>query len=784
MNLKTGTRLGPYEIVAPIGAGGMGEVYRAVDTRLGRTVAVKTLPNEFADDAKLKIRFQREAKAISALNHPHICTLYDVGDSYLVMEYCDGKTLSQRIAEGALPLEEVLQYGIEIADGLDNAHRQGIVHRDLKPSNIMITSGGVKLLDFGLAKQKVFDSSSDSTTVELVTEDGKIIGTIQYMSPEVLLGKPADTRSDIFALGLILYEMLTGKRAFDGTTKASIIAAILEREPVPVSEHNPKTPPALDLLIRACLAKNPEERVQTANDVRLQLRTIADGGQQPLTPRARLHTATAGPRSHRRLAAGAALAVIIAIGAGVLVWHEQRAAAIAPIRSLVVLPFENISKPDDEYLVAGMHNGVIGELSQISGLRLISRTSAMHYKDAKKTIPEIARDLNVDGVVEGSVLRSGNGVRILVTLIRARPEEKQMWSKTYERGLDGVLAIQSEIARAVASASKVALSSDEAVRLSKERRVNPAAYEAYVKGMFHVQKQTPEAARKGIEYLTQAVASDPADPFAYGGLALAYSTIGHGPAAPPDAFIRANAAARKAIEIDDTLPEPHAALGAIALYHDWDWPKAERELRRALELNANFAHAHRDYAWFQQIRGHLDDAIAEMNRAKNLDPLSPMYPRELAWLYRSRGRIDDAIREGRNAVELDPNLGIGHRFLAQVCSERGLHDEAIAAAQRAVALQPVFRYALAYVYARAGRRSEAEKILAELEASKPAPIFGWGLAEAYTALGRNDDAFRWLEKGMEWRFSWMPSIDGDPALAPLHGDPRYQALVRRLKLPT
>jgi serine/threonine-protein kinase len=748
VNLRNGTRLGPYEIEAPIGAGGMGEVYRARDTRLDRTVAVKVLTSEFAQNAKLKLRFQREARAISALNHPHICTLYDVGDSYLVMEYCEGKTLAQRIDVGPIAVEEIVRFASQIAGALDTAHRVGITHRDLKPSNIMLTGNGVKLLDFGLAK-RLSESSESAATEDMLSEVGSLIGTVQYMAPEVLRGQPADARSDIFAFGLILYEMLAGRRAFDGTSKAIVIAAILEREPAPVTELNPQTPPALDLLIRGCLEKDPEERIQTANDVGRQLRAISEGGDVAASTRVRFSS-------------------------------EPIAAAI---RSIVVLPFENLSTPDDEQLVAGIHDGVIGELSQISALRLISRTSANHYKNTDKTIPDIARELNIEAAIEGSVVRTGTDVRLQIRLVRAKPEERQVWSKTYEDGIAGVLGLQKQIVQAIASASNVALTSEEVARLRRRRPVRPETFEAYAKGMFHIRRMTPDDVQKGLAHLKQAIENDPTDPFAYGGLAVAYSIIGHGPTPRPEMFALSKAAAQKAIQLDDGLAEAHAALAATALYDDWDWAAADRKFQRTLELNPNFAHAHRDNAWFLLLKDRTDDGIAEMKRAKELDPLAAIYTGELGWLYWSAGRLDEAIREARMAVELEPNNGMISYFAAQCLAERGLHDEAIATAERAVACAPIWKFALAYAYAKAGRTSDAEKVAAEASSAQPFAIYGWGLAEAYAAMGHIDDAIRWVEYGIETRFSWMPWIPFNPALSLLRGDPRFEAIVRDFKLP-
>jgi TolB-like protein/tetratricopeptide (TPR) repeat protein len=782
VNLKSGTRLGPYEIVSPIGAGGMGEVYRARDTRLGRAVAVKVLSRELAGDARLKSRFDREARTISALNHPHICALYDVGDSYLVMEYCEGETLARRIARGPVPLDETLQYGLQIADALDKAHRQRIVHRDLKPSNIMLTGDGVKLLDFGLARQDL-EPSDESTTVEMLTEKGLIVGTVQYMAPEVLLGKRADSRSDLFALGLILYEMATGKRPFDGSSKPAVIGAILEREPAPLSELNPDAPPALDRLVRACLKKNPEERIPSADDVRLELRALSEGRPGSLRvlpgglPAARARRSWSRPAAV--FAAAALIAIAVVVGWG---WWRRHAAAAPRIESVVVLPFESVSKTADDYLVEGMHDGVIGELSQLAELRVISRTSAMHYKDANKTVPEIARELDVDGIVEGSVRRSGQDLHVQVSLLRARPQERQVWSRAYDRAMGGATALQTDIARGIALASKVVLTGDERARLARARGPTTEGYEAYLKGMYYVRMQTPDGARKGLEYLQEAVSRDPSDPSAHAGLALAYAILGHSPSPPPQVEDRARAEAEKAIELDGTLAEGHAALGAIAMFLDWDWPTAGRELRRALQLNPNSAETHRDYAWFLELGGPNPASIEEMKRATELDPLTTLYRADLADLYYRAGRIDDAMREARATVELDPNDPLARFAVALTCSEGGRYEEAIAAGRRAASLSPVFGFALAYAYAKAGRRDEAE-IAAQQAARSPAPITTWGLAYTYAALGDKDEALRWIERGVKARFGFLLWMKGTPGFAILQGDPRFEAIVKRLNLP-
>ena len=777
VSLKNGTRLGPYEILSPLGRGGMGEVYRARDTRLGRTVAIKILPEEFLRDPKRKSRFEREARAISALNHPNVCALYDVSDSFLVMEYCEGSTLADRIASGPLSAEDTLRYGVQIADALETAHRQRIVHRDLKPSNVMVTARGVKLLDFGLAKQDLAPSDTQ-TTAEALTEHGAIVGTVPYMAPEVLLGRAADAKSDLFAFGAILYEMFSGKRAFGGASSPEVIAAILKQEPESLTEIDPKTPPALDRLVRACLAKDPEKRLGTAEEALGELRAIAAGTEGTLAPP---RTARRSQRASRLRVAGIAAAALVAVAAGSWAWRRQ-AATSPSIRSLAVLPFENVSKPEDAYLVAGMQDGVIGELSQVSSLRLISRTSTMRYDGTKETMPEIARDLHVDGLVEGSLSRSGEDLEVRVRLVRAGQDERQVWSKSYRRGIAGVLALQTDVARGVALATRSPLTAEEKARLSREPKAATENYGTYLKGMYYVRTMTPEGAKRGIGYLEDVVARDPSDPLAHAGLALAYTILGHGPSPPPDVAVRARAEAERAIELDDTIADAHAALGAIAMFLDWDWPTAKRELRRALQLNPNLAEAHRDYAWYLDLPGPNPASIVEMKRARELDPLNALYAGDLSWLYYRAGRRDDAVREARDAVALDPKGPLEKFALAVTCSEAGLHEEAIAAGERAAAISPAWKFALAFAYAKAGRRADALRLANEAEQTI-APVSTWGLAYVYATLDDEDGALQWLEKGVASRFGFLLWMKGTPAFTSLRGNPRFEALIRSFQLP-
>jgi len=617
-----GLKVGSFEIVEMIGRGGMGVVYLAHDTKLDRSVAVKSIPAKLADDSTTRMRFHREAKLLASLNHPNIAVIYEIieqeeGANYLILEYVPGESLAQRIAREPLKLEQALSIAQQIAEAVSAAHKKGVIHRDLKPGNIKITpEGKVKVLDFGLAKASVSEAITDETTV---TQPGRVIGTPAYMSPEQTRGKPTDKRSDIWSFGCIMYQMLTGKLPFEGQTATDTLARIIEREPDWELLPN-ETPENISVLLRRCLEKDPERRLGEIADAAIEIKGT-------LTLPA---TATATPvRSLWRLALAIGLVVVaIVVGLNIGRWREKVLGGAGPgrIESLAVLPLENLTgDPEQEYFADGMTGALITELSKIGALRVISRQSVMRYKDVKKPLPEIARELNVNAVVEGSVLRVAERVRITAQLIGAVPE-RHLWADNYDRDV----------------------TPDQEARLAARRPVNPETYEAYLKGMFHLNKMTPEGTEKGLAYLHQAIENDPADPLAYAGLAGGYSIIGHGPAPSPEALPRAKAAALKALELDDTLAEAHAVLAEVKLYYDWDWAGAEQALQRALELNPNLAEAHAHYAWYLARLGRLDEGLAEMKRAQELDPLAPIYSAFLGQQYWGAGLYEEAIDEARS----------------------------------------------------------------------------------------------------------------------------------------
>lgn len=478
-----------------------------------------------------------------------------------------------------------------------------------------------------------------------------------------------------------------------------------------------------------------------------------------------------------------ALALWGLAAAGWLVLGGERAAPAGPIDSLVVLPLENLSgDPEQEYFVAGMHDALIGELAQIGALRVISRTSAMLYKDSDKSVPEIARELNVDAVVEGSVFRMGDSVRIQVQLIQALPEEGHLWAQTYDRDMSDVLAMHSEVARVVAGEVQVELTPQEEIRFASARRVNPETYELYLKGMHHLNKFTPEGFETGLSYLNRAIDSDPADPLAYAGLALAYAIMGHDPRPPPQALPRAKAAALKALELDEALAEAHEALAEVRIYHDWDLAGAGRSFHRAMELNPNLAMAHGQYAWFLTIFGRWDEALAEQKRAQELDPLAPVFTAWLGWMYLWLERYEEAMVEARKSLELNPDFPIGHYVMGTALAEKGMYEESIAAHKKAGAASPGWRWGLGITYALAGRNDEARMVLDELE-KEVYQWDTWGLAEIYATLGDRDGAFRWLEAAYQQRHSYIPWLNRFPALEPLRDDPRFQDMVGQLNLP-
>jgi eukaryotic-like serine/threonine-protein kinase len=798
MALAAGTRLGPYEILSPLGAGGMGEVYRARDTRLGREVAVKVLPTVFSADQDRLRRFEQEARAAGVLNHPNITAVYDIGTHfgapYVVSELLDGETLRERLAGASLPVRKATDYATQIAEGLAAAQEKGIVHRDLKPENLFVTKDGrIKILDFGLAKLMHTEIASagatKAPTLTAATEPGVVMGTVGYMSPEQVRGQPADHRSDIFAFGAMLYEMLSGQRAFGGATAADTMSAILKEEPPELARSRADIPPALEHIVRRCLEKSREERFQSARDLAFALRetSSASAASQSVSlpvPRSRSILWLAP------LGLVVLLAALIAVNVGGLRERLFRGGQPARIRSLAVLPLENLSRdPEQEYFADGMTEELITDLGKIRALRVISRTSAMRYKRSKKSVQEIARELDVDALVEGSVLRSGSRVRITTQLIHAATDQ-HLWSESYERDLKDVLALQSEVARSIAQQIKVALTPQEKARLAEARPVDPEAHQLYLKGRYYASKNTQEAVQKALEYIKQSIDRDPAYAVAYAALANTYAglgTTGIDALPPRETMPRAKAAALKALELDDTLAEAHANLGLVRWAYDWDWPAAEKDLKRAIELNPGLAMAHLRYANYLCSLGRFDEAVVEDKRALELDPLSLIINHAQGWPYHLSRRFDQAIERYRKTLEMEPNFARTHLRLGEVYAAKGMYREAIAEYQKFSSLGGGSTMAPALIgdaRALAGERQGALRAIEELTAeSKRRYVPSYHFAIVHAGLSDKDQAFVWLDRAYEERSQFLVDLRFEPILDPLRSDPRFADLIRRVGLP-
>ncbi|HEX9160855.1 MAG TPA: protein kinase [Thermoanaerobaculia bacterium] len=785
-----GEYLGRYEILAPISAGGMGEVYRARDTKVGRIVALKLISPQLASDAEFRLRFEREVKAISALNHPHICAVYDAGPDYLVMEYCEGKTLATRLAVGPFRIDQVIEYAIQIADALGTAHRAGIIHRDLKPSNIMITRSGVKLLDFGLATQRTESHPGQAT--QQVIERGEILGTVQYMAPETLTGSEADSQSDIFALGLVLYEMTTGKPAFTGKSKAALIAAILEHEPTPVSGLQPEVPPAFERLIQMCLTKDPAERIQTAHDVALQLRWIAER-DEPSSARTIKSRWKVQWLSAVLAFVVVALITIFAFNFADLRERVLAASGSRTITSLAVLPVMNYSgDPSQEFFADGMTAGLIADLAQISALRVISRSSIMHYKGTKETLPQIARELGgVDGIVEASMIRSGNRVQITAEMVDAR-EDRAVWAKTYERDVSDVLTLQSVLARAIAREIQVHLTPQEREQLDRARRIDPEAYETTVKAnaiLEHAMREDQFA--HAIELFQESVDRDPTYAPAWAGLAESLSALagqGFEYVAPDVVRDKAIASAEKALALDPELAEAHTARAVIAWYSEWDLEKAQQHFERALELRPGYAVAHRLYG--QLLGGPLqytNKARQHFDRARELDPLSPWNDIDIVGWWLFQGHPQKAIEEGARARERNPTLFVIPWLMGAARLNLGQPTLAVADFEAAVKLlspaRPVSAVSpLGLAYGLAGRHAEALKIIAEMEkASKDRYVSPFYLAVACSGVGQMDKAFALLDRALEEQTPNLFSRPDFPLYVAFRRDPRWKGFMDRVR---
>ncbi|MEK6323140.1 MAG: protein kinase [Acidobacteriota bacterium] len=803
-SLPANTVIAHYRILSPLGAGGMGEVYLAEDTKLDRKVAIKFLPPESTADEQAKKRLVREAKAAAKLDHPNICSVYEIGEadgrSFIVMQYVEGETLASRIHHKPLELRESLDIVVQVADALAEGHSRGIIHRDIKPQNIMITARGqVKVLDFGLAKilreREVLES--ESATQSLLSEPGMIMGTVPYMSPEQVRGETLDARSDIFSFGAVVYEVVAGRQPFAAESAAATLSAILTQEAAPLARYTADVPEELQRIVRKCLEKDRERRYQMMRDVAVDLENVRrereaaqlSGSRGEQTTRT-MAAATTDQLSSRhglfrsRLAAGIVVLALIAIAAIVyaLIPRSGPSTVRFEIKSLAVLPLENLSgDPAQEYFADGMTEAIISNLGRIRALKVISRTSVMRYKGSPKSLPEIARELNVDAVIEGSVQRSGGRVRVTAQLIHAATDA-HLWASDYDRDLTDVLKLQSEVARAVADEIRIQVTAEERARLASARSVDPQAQEAFLLGRYHFSKRNEQDLKQAIEYFERATQLAPDYAAAYAGLSDAWLQRGiFGATDFKEVESLSRTAALKAIGLDAQLAEAHISLANIKFDYDWDWAGAEQEVRRALELDPGSLQAHIVYGHLLMALGRHNEAIGEGQSAEQLDPLSSESQSALGrFLYRAR-KYEEAVPHLKRAVELEPR-SVGANFrLGDVYAQLGRYDEAIAAFERIGELrlnERNFHAGIARVYALMGRQREARQMIGGVKAD------AINIAAVYATLGDKDEAFKILEKAVEQRNSLLVFLKEDPPFEKLHSDPRWKELLRRMNFPT
>jgi serine/threonine-protein kinase len=784
MSLSVGTRLGPYEVLSTLGAGGMGEVYRARDVRLGREVAVKVLPAALARDSDRLRRFEQEARAAGRLNHPNVVAVYDIGTyegaPYVVEELLEGETLRERLSAPDRPplgAAEVIDLGIQIAQGLCAAHEQGLVHRDVKPENIFLRSDGfVKVLDFGLVKlterEPAPADSGMQTLVKLDTEPGVIVGTTKYMSPEQARGEAVDARTDVFSLGVVLYEMIAGHLPFDGPTPSDVLVAILTREPAPLSGSRGAVPDVLQRVVAAALRKSRDQRYASSRELLDDLK----GLKQKLEVEAALASSSSGTAEAR-----------VASGSGEARRPPRRARSRRSVDSLAVLPLANSGGPDAEYLSDGITESLINSLARLPKLRVVSRSTAFRYKGREVDPHEAGRELGVRAVLTGRVLRVGDALVIRTELVDVE-EDSQLWGEQYRRELTDIFALQDEISRDISEKLRPKLTGEERKRITKRYTENTEAYHLYLKGRYFTNRRTNEWLVKGVEHFQQAIAVDPSFALAYAGLADAYALLGSstGGRAPSDTYPRAKAAALKALEIDESLAEAHNSLGFFRLLYDWDWPAARLEFKRAIELNPSYAPAHDGYGFYCKALGRHEEAVAACERARDLDPLSPFFHISIGWAYYFARDYEAAIENDMKAVELDAGSAFAYWNIGLAEAQLGRKAEAVVALRRAAELSsglPAFLGHLGYVYGAAGRGAEARALLGALDQRAAREyVSPYYRAIIHVGLGQADAAFEWLERAYAERASFLAYLAVEPALDPLRGAPRFADLVRRVGL--
>nr|MBA3354738.1 protein kinase [Pyrinomonadaceae bacterium] len=811
MPLARGTRLGRYEIRSLLGAGGMGEVYLAQDTTLRRQVALKLLPADFTANKDRLRRFEDEAFAASSLNHPNILTIYEIGAEdghpFIATEFIDGESLRQHMNRGRMELSEVLEIGIQMASAVAAAHAASIVHRDIKPENTMLRRDGIiKVLDFGLAKltnQEEPSLDTEAATRALYnTAPGKVMGTVSYMSPEQARGKEVDTRTDIWSLGVMLYEMAAGRTPFESETVTDILAGIVKSAPSPLAKYAPDAPAEVERIITKMLEKNCEERYQTAKDLLIDLRHLkrrldaeaemersatsdavssvsltATNSGQTIGGTVSGSAANKGEASAARPTSSAEyvvseikrhklallVALLLVITAAIrLGFHLRARSTEVVIDSIAVLPFANTSNdPDTEYLSDGLTESIINSLTQLPRLRVIARSSVFRYKGKQVDPIAFGRELGVRAVLTGRLQQRGDNLMVSAELVDVR-DDKQVWGEQYSRKASEALAVQQEISREISARLRLKLLGEERTQPNERETTNPEAYQFYLKGRYYWNKRTAEDIKKSVKQFQQAVDKDPNYALAYAGLADSFVLL-RGEAGYPesDTLQKAKAFAQRALGIDDSLAEAHTTLAFIH-ENSWQWYEAEKGYKRAIELNPNYPTAHQWYSIHLRDVGRFDQALTEIKRAQELDPLSLVINENIAEVYLLMGQVNASIEQSKKVIELDPNFLWGHNDLGMAYLQQGRYTEALAELQKVVEGSGRVGSSLGnlgYGYAVSGKRSEALSILKELEGKyAKQEAVGKDLATVYAGLGEKDQAFAWLEKDFQARSGYLSGI--------------------------
>ncbi|HJQ23687.1 MAG TPA: protein kinase [Blastocatellia bacterium] len=760
-----------YHITSKLGAGGMGEVYLAEDSRLGRQVALKFLPASYQYDPDRRARFMKEARAASALRSPYIAAIYDIGEHdgsmFIVMEYVEGELLQTRIGRGPIAPREVIEIAEQVADALDEAHGLGIIHRDVKSANLILTPRGlVKMLDFGLAKineLRTPAASSDDFTTPLgqQTAAGLVLGTVTYMSPEQALGRDLDGRSDLFSLGIVMYEMLTGQLPFRGSSATEIIDHILHDEPTAVAQLNADTPAELERLVRKCLEKDRDRRYQSARELSIDLRNLKRDMDSGALSTSALRSQASGVQTARR--------------------RQPRRA----IDSLAILPLANESlDAETEYLADGITESIINNLSQIAKLRVMARSTVFRYKGRDVDPISVGHELGVRAVLVGRMLSRGDTLIIKVELVDTA-DGSHLWGENYNRQMAHVFAIEADISSVISEKLRLRLDSAQKKRLTKRHTEKTEAYQLYLKGRACWNRRTPDSLKQGIEYFNQAIAADPCYALAYAGLADSYNILAsYSAMAPDEAFPKAREAATQALRFDERLPEAHASMAFVTFGYSWDFAQADQEFRRALELNPGYAVAHQWYALFLAAMRRTDEAIVEIGRAEQLDPLSLPIITNKGWIFYLARRNEAALATLNRALELDPDFVLAHRRLGQVYEAQGRFADARREYERCLQLAPndvESLAALGHAYGASNDAERAREIINRLTGIAQCHyVPAFLIAMIHIGLGDLDAAFAWLEKACEEHYGFLTYINVGPVFDPLRNDPRLVELTARI----